>query len=159
MRLAPASCRHALSCFWLTHATLHCPAPLVQRLRDSGARMYGAFWCSHCYDQKQTFGAEAMAAFPYVECYPEGLHEVSSSRGEGQPGVRKGSHSLAAQHCCTLAVPVVRICEQHYPIDGRSQGACSAWIRMAVLARPLAPQCVLLTHPASAPQPPTPAGH
>ncbi|KAL4443444.1 hypothetical protein ABPG75_011181 [Micractinium tetrahymenae] len=48
---------------------------LAQRLRDGGARMYGAFWCSHCYDQKQAFGAEAMAAFPYVECYPEGLHK------------------------------------------------------------------------------------
>lgn len=34
--------------------------------------MYGAFWCSHCYDQKQMFGKEAMAEFPYVECYPEG---------------------------------------------------------------------------------------
>jgi uncharacterized membrane protein len=49
---------------------------LAERLRDGGARMYGAFWCSHCYDQKQTFGEEAMAAFPYVECYPEGLHKV-----------------------------------------------------------------------------------
>ncbi|PSC72564.1 thiol-disulfide oxidoreductase LTO1 [Micractinium conductrix] len=48
---------------------------LAERLREGGARMYGAFWCSHCYDQKQTFGAEAMAAFPYVECYPEGLHK------------------------------------------------------------------------------------
>lgn len=52
---------------------------LAQRLRDSGARMYGAFWCSHCYDQKQSFGAEAMEAFPYVECYPEGLHKVCVS--------------------------------------------------------------------------------
>mmetsp|Transcript_16018 Transcript_16018/g.34607 ORF Transcript_16018/g.34607 Transcript_16018/m.34607 type:complete len:363 (+) Transcript_16018:47-1135(+) len=45
---------------------------LAQRLRDAGAKMYGAFWCSHCYDQKQTFGKQAMAAFPYVECYPSG---------------------------------------------------------------------------------------
>jgi len=26
---------------------------LAQRLSAYGARMYGAFWCSHCYDQKQ----------------------------------------------------------------------------------------------------------
>lgn len=45
---------------------------LAQRLRGEGARMYGAFWCSHCYEQKQSFGKEAMAAFPYVECFPEG---------------------------------------------------------------------------------------
>ncbi|EFN57922.1 hypothetical protein CHLNCDRAFT_50574 [Chlorella variabilis] len=38
---------------------------LAERLAAAGARMYGAFWCSHCYDQKQAFGAEAMAAFPY----------------------------------------------------------------------------------------------
>jgi hypothetical protein len=49
---------------------------LARKLRDGGARMYGAFWCSHCYDQKQAFGAEAMVAFPYVECYPDGLHKV-----------------------------------------------------------------------------------
>lgn len=49
---------------------------LAERLAAAGARMYGAFWCSHCYDQKQAFGAEAMAAFPYVECYPEGLHKA-----------------------------------------------------------------------------------
>lgn len=47
-------------------------AKLAERLRDAGARMYGAFWCSHCYEQKQAFGGDAMAAFPYVECFPEG---------------------------------------------------------------------------------------
>ncbi|KAG1666036.1 hypothetical protein FOA52_006910 [Chlamydomonas sp. UWO 241] len=45
---------------------------LARRLRDAGARMYGAFWCSHCYDQKETFGAGAMGEFPYVECFPDG---------------------------------------------------------------------------------------
>ena len=38
--------------------------------------MYGAFWCSHCYDQKDDFGAQAMADFPYVECFPEGWQKV-----------------------------------------------------------------------------------
>eukprot|EP00878_Enallax_costatus_P002963 GHUV01003159.1.p1 GENE.GHUV01003159.1~~GHUV01003159.1.p1 ORF type:complete len:370 (+),score=119.68 GHUV01003159.1:213-1322(+) len=45
---------------------------LAKRLREAGAKMYGAFWCSHCYDQKQEFGQQAMADFPYVECFPEG---------------------------------------------------------------------------------------
>jgi uncharacterized membrane protein len=45
---------------------------LAHRLQEAGAKMYGAFWCSHCYDQKQEFGREAMAEFPYVECFPEG---------------------------------------------------------------------------------------
>jgi hypothetical protein len=49
---------------------------LARRLKDSGAAMYGAFWCSHCFDQKQAFGADAMADFPYVECYPDGWKRV-----------------------------------------------------------------------------------
>lgn len=32
---------------------------------------------SHCYDQKQEFGAAAMADFPYVECFPQGWKKVS----------------------------------------------------------------------------------
>lgn len=61
---------------------------LARKLRDSGARMYGAFWCSHCYDQKQTFGSAAVAAFPYVECYPEGLHKDTKMAAvcEAAPG-------------------------------------------------------------------------
>ena len=51
-------------------------ADLAKRLKTAGAQMYGAFWCSHCFDQKQDFGKEAMADFPYVECYPDGVHQV-----------------------------------------------------------------------------------
>jgi len=46
---------------------------LARRLRAAGARMYGAFWCGHCYDQRQAFGAAAAAELPYVECYPGGV--------------------------------------------------------------------------------------
>ena len=49
---------------------------LAKRLKAAGARMYGAFWCSHCFEQKQAFGKEAMADFPYVECYPDGYYKV-----------------------------------------------------------------------------------
>jgi hypothetical protein len=31
------------------------------------AKMYGLFWCSHCADQKEMFGA-AFHYVPYVEC-------------------------------------------------------------------------------------------
>jgi hypothetical protein len=34
------------------------------------------FGHSHCYDQKQEFGAAAMAEFPYVECFPQGWKKV-----------------------------------------------------------------------------------
>ena len=48
---------------------------LVQKMRLIDAKMYGAFWCSHCFDQKQAFGKEAMKNFPYVECFPEGYRK------------------------------------------------------------------------------------
>ena len=37
---------------------------VAKHLKESGAKMYGAFWCSHCEDQKETFGAGAN--IPYV---------------------------------------------------------------------------------------------
>ena len=49
---------------------------LAKRLQAAGAKMYGAFWCSHCHEQKETFGQQAMKDFPYVECYPNGFHKV-----------------------------------------------------------------------------------
>ena len=43
---------------------------LAEHLVDSGATMYGAWWCPACYAQKQLFGAEAFATIKpnYVEC-------------------------------------------------------------------------------------------
>ena len=46
---------------------------LAAHLERVGARMYGAFWCSHCAEQKAAFGAGA--ALPYVECFPEGYRK------------------------------------------------------------------------------------
>ena len=45
---------------------------LAKHLQKIGARMYGAFWCPHCFEQKQLFGQEAIEIMPYVECHPEG---------------------------------------------------------------------------------------
>lgn len=45
---------------------------LARHLHSIGAKMYGAFWCSHCNEQKQMFGREAMEILDYVECFPNG---------------------------------------------------------------------------------------
>ncbi|KAK3029141.1 hypothetical protein RJ639_039696 [Escallonia herrerae] len=45
---------------------------LAKHLRSIGAKMYGAFWCSHCLEQKQMFGHEASKLLDYVECFPDG---------------------------------------------------------------------------------------
>ncbi|WP_013323347.1 vitamin K epoxide reductase family protein [Gloeothece verrucosa] len=47
---------------------------LAKQLSASGAKMYGAFWCPHCYDQKQLFGKEAFELINYVECDPQGIN-------------------------------------------------------------------------------------
>jgi uncharacterized membrane protein len=45
---------------------------LARHLKKIGAKMYGAFWCSHCYEQKELFGAQALSEIPYIECVQEG---------------------------------------------------------------------------------------
>lgn len=46
---------------------------LAHHLVTREAKMYGAYWCPHCHDQKELFGQEAMAILPYVECDPKGF--------------------------------------------------------------------------------------
>lgn len=46
----------------------------AQCLGDSGARMYGAYWCPHCKRQKEVFG-EASEEIPYIECAHQGTSE------------------------------------------------------------------------------------
>ena len=36
-------------------------------LTEKGVKMYGAYWCPHCAEQKEFFGASFKYA-PYVEC-------------------------------------------------------------------------------------------
>src|SRR6476620_5024249 len=39
----------------------------AQCLKERNILMYGAYWCPHCADQKEKFGASFKYA-PYVEC-------------------------------------------------------------------------------------------
>lgn len=41
---------------------------LAEHLTEVGAKKYGAFWCPHCYEQKQLFGKDAFEKVTYVEC-------------------------------------------------------------------------------------------
>ena len=48
----------------------------TQCLSDSGAKFYGAFWCSYCKDQKQLFGT-SVKDLPYTECStPDGNSQI-----------------------------------------------------------------------------------
>lgn len=39
-------------------------------IKDKGAVFYGAFWCSHCKNNKEMFGT-SQKLLPYVECSTE----------------------------------------------------------------------------------------
>lgn len=60
---------------------------LSRDLASLDARMFGAYWCSHCYDQKQSFGKEAFANIDYVECSRDGLNaQTSLCKSRNVPG-------------------------------------------------------------------------
>src|SRR3989344_2783361 len=52
-------------------------------LTDKGVTMYGAFWCSHCQNQKKMFGS-AFSEVNYVEC------SLPSGKGQTQVCIDKG---------------------------------------------------------------------
>lgn len=74
--------------------------------------MYGAFWCPHCEDQREAFGREAMADFPYVECFPDGLKPVCDPlAGFTRP---KSSTTLnCVEFCCRMNGQASHLAEQH----------------------------------------------
>jgi len=43
------------------------PVALAKHLKNQGAGLYGAVWCSHCKEQKELFG-NAKEFLPYHEC-------------------------------------------------------------------------------------------
>lgn len=62
---------------------------LAKHLTSVGAKMYGAYWCPHCHDQKDLFGQQAWREVTYVECAPDGQNaqpQVCQTAGiEGYP--------------------------------------------------------------------------
>jgi len=57
-------------------------------LTEKGVKMYGAYWCGHCQNQKKSFG-DSWQYINYVECDPKGDNpntELCLSRGiQGYP--------------------------------------------------------------------------
>jgi uncharacterized membrane protein len=45
---------------------------LAKHLTQVGARLYTAYWCPHCRDQKELFGKQAAAELQVIECAPDG---------------------------------------------------------------------------------------
>ena len=49
---------------------------------SKGARMYGAWWCPHCAEQKEEFGY-AFQYINYTECSPEGQRTMNDTCKQG----------------------------------------------------------------------------
>lgn len=51
---------------------------VAKTLKELDAKMYGAHWCSHCYDQKQTLGKQVFdkqtGLVEYIECSKDGVN-------------------------------------------------------------------------------------
>lgn len=59
---------------------------LAQCLTDNGAKMFGAWWCSHCQSQKRLFGT-SFSKINYVECsLPDGKTQTEACREAGITG-------------------------------------------------------------------------
>lgn len=60
---------------------------LAKHLTSIGAKEYGAFWCPHCFEQKQLFGEEAFQEVKYIECAPEGKNpQIEACQASGIKG-------------------------------------------------------------------------
>ena len=60
---------------------------MALQLQTLDAKLYGAFWCSHCYDQKEILGKQAMAQITYIECSKEGINpQTQLCRDKKIPG-------------------------------------------------------------------------
>jgi Thioredoxin len=58
--------------YYLGNRQQHKYDGFAQCLKDRGVKMYGAWWCPHCQDQKSKFGAASFKLAPYVECGVQG---------------------------------------------------------------------------------------
>ena len=63
--------------YYLGNRTQHRYDGFAHCLGDRGVKMYGAYWCPHCEEQKEKFAA-SFEYVPYVECGVKGnIHATS----------------------------------------------------------------------------------
>jgi len=65
-------------------AATKAPQVLLNDLKSLDTKLYGAFWCSHCAEQKETLGKEWQKYVQYVECDKEGQNYKGQCKIDGQ---------------------------------------------------------------------------
>jgi len=63
--------------YYLFNRADHRHDAFARCLTDRGVKMYGAWWCPHCVEQKEKFGA-SFEYVPYVECGVKGDKRAQS---------------------------------------------------------------------------------
>ncbi len=62
---------------------------LAKHLTASGAKMYEAYWCPHCHEQKELFGQQASSFLTHIECAKDGKNSQTdrclAAKVEGFP--------------------------------------------------------------------------
>ncbi len=66
----------AAAAYYFAHRRNVALDAFAQCLSTKQAKMYGAFWCPHCQDQKEKFGSSFEFA-PYVECGIKGSQAIA----------------------------------------------------------------------------------
>jgi hypothetical protein len=64
----------------------------AQCLTQKGFKMYGAYYCTHCMDQKRMFGS-SFKYINYIEC-PDNIAVCEAEKIEGYPTWKFGSTTL-----------------------------------------------------------------
>jgi hypothetical protein len=65
--------------FYVFHRNQHQHDAFARCLAERGVKMYGAYWCPHCKEQKEKFDA-SFEYVPYVECGVKGdVHAQSQA--------------------------------------------------------------------------------
>lgn len=71
--------------FYFGRKSQHKYDTFAKCLTDRGVKMYGAWWCPHCQEQKEMFGETSFKLAPYVECGvpgdPKGKNPVCVDAG------------------------------------------------------------------------------
>ena len=57
--------------YYLGHRSQHHYDAFARCLSNRGVKMYGAYWCPHCQEQKEKFAA-SFEYVPYIECGVKG---------------------------------------------------------------------------------------
>jgi uncharacterized membrane protein len=77
--------------FYVNTPSSDAETQLAEHLKSIDAKMYGAYWCPHCCEQKRLFGATAMKKFSYVECGEGGQNAQVDACRDMAPVIEKAT--------------------------------------------------------------------